>query len=341
MLLWIDGFDSYGTSATPAPSGVLARKYADVAEPTYMNVVAGRLGGYSLILGDNSAYCFLAPGNLTTDSTLVVGVAVMFPGFWHERFLTFYDGPNRGMGVTIETGGELAVYNNNTQLKITSGLGLVPGVWYYIEFKVVCGVSGSYDLHVGTVSQLSDTGVDTRSGSGNNYHTTFRLSGVTLAPTTGLHVDDLYCLDGVGDSVDFLGDMRVVTLRPNGAGNSTDFTPGPTGPNYACVNEVVCDDDTSYVEDDTTGHKDLYDYQDLTGIGSIKAVAVWTDCRETDATPFTLKTVCRSGGADDADAGQSIGSTSYLTKRRILEQDPATVAPWTSVDAAQFGVEVG
>jgi len=346
-LLWIDGFDSYGTStgSAPSPTGVVGRKYSTIFAESSMKIRAGRLGGYSLDIYWNG---YIIPENLTTDATIVLGAAIMFRNLIENNvsFLRFMDGALNGFGVRIMSDGELAVCDGaGTQKKITTGLGLVANVWYYIEFKVVVNnTTGSYNLRVAETSVLSDSGLNTRADGGtHNYYTTFKVY-MPLPSTITTGVDDLYCLDGSGSvNNDFLGNMRVVTLRPDEAGDSAQFTPD-TGSNFARVNEEVCGNDSNYVEDATTGHEDLYNYGALTGISdNIKGIMVCTDCRETDATSFIIKTVCKPSTTDRPDAGQSVGSTSYVTKRRILETNPDGTDPWdvTSINAAQFGVQVG
>ena len=97
------------------------------------------------------------------------------------------------------------------------------------------------------------------------------------------YFDDLYVCDGSGSvNNDFLGDVRVVTVRPNGAGGSTQWTPD-SGSNYARVNETISGEDSNYVEDGTSGHEDRYAYGDLSGVLGIKGLVICTDCRETDA----------------------------------------------------------
>jgi len=348
MLLWIEGFDNFGTSngAAPSPVGVVARKYPLVGYENLMDVEAGRLGGHALQLVYDST-CYLSPGPLTINATMIVGCALKW-GAWvanTNRFLAFYDGTTLGMNLHITAAGEIAIYLGTSLIATTSGAGIATGAWFYVEFKVVCNASGSYELRINGVNKLSNGSVNTKAGT-HDYHTTFRLTGTSTTDAQDAHFDDLFCLDGSGAfNNTFLGNMRVVTMRPDEAGASTQFTPD-SGDNYARVNEVVCGDDTNYVEDATSGHKDLYGYAALAGISpaaAIKGIQINTDCRETDATSFSLITVCKSGATESDDAAQAIGSTNYVTRKRILETDPDTAAAWTkdSLDVVQCGIKVG
>lgn len=341
-LLWIEGFEGMGTSdgSHPSPTGILSRKYPTVVYPDYMWLVAGRTGGHGLNM--NGVWAELYTSNLTTNATMVVGFAYYYTATYQARIVTLYDGAQQGVNLRQATGGELAVYRDGTLLATTSGLGLQTGTWYWIELKVVCGDSGSYELRVGGINKLSASGVDTKAGS-NDYHTRVGWIG----PANGaMYIDDIYILDGSGSANnDFLGNVKVVAIVPDGdVSGYQDFTPSAGSDHYALVDENPVNDDTDYVESGTTGHKDLWTYVAASGLGTtIAGIQINTMVRETDAESFSLKTLIKSDTTEDEGAGEVIGSTSYKMLKRISETDPATAAAWTSsgVNAAQFGVKVG
>lgn len=338
MLRWIDGFESYGTSGDA--SG-LARKYASVTGPTFWDIDTGRLGGYAL-KGTGYSAIDCRSKALTTDATMIVGFALKvagteYPNAW--KLISLYD-TVEGVNVYVSALGELVVYCGVTLLGSSPVAALPLNNWVYVELKVLCNaVTGTYELRVNGTAVVSGSG-DTKAGA-NDYHQAFAIwhcgSGVT--PT---YYDDLYVADGSGTvNNDFLGNHKVVALVPNGAGDSSQWTPSAGG-NYACVDENPSNGDTDYVEDGTAGHRDLFACSDVSDLGIIRGVQVSTICRETDVNPFTLKTVVKSGSTVDADAGQPIGSTDYVARTRILETDPATDAAWTQsgVNGMQIGIEV-
>jgi len=345
MLLWIEGFEGFGTTlnADPSPVGVVGRKYS-VAHEDDMRVATGRLGGYSLHYLIEAAIALYSPGLSTTDDTLVVGFATKFSSTGNTCYLMcMYDGGN-ALGINlriIPTTGELLIYRGSTLLKTTSGLGLLTGAWYYIELKVVCANSpnGSYEVRVGGINVLSATGVDTQVGA-FAYHYKF---GMTTTAGLNPYFDDIYCLDGSGAvNNDFLGNMRVIALRPDGDTAANAWTRSGGAENYDLVNEDICDDDTGYVESAVSTTKDLYTYDAVASLAdSIKGVQINTMCRETDANSFSLVTVSKLGATESNSAAAAIGTTNYVTKTRLMETDPTGNA-WTiaNVDAAQFGIKV-
>jgi hypothetical protein len=159
-----------------------------------------------------------------------------------------------------------------------------------------------------------------------------------------LRLDDVYLCDTGGSrNNDFLGDVRVVTLRPNADTGQADFTPSAGSVHYPMVAEAPDDDgDASYVESGTVGHKDLYGYQDLAAsAAAIMAVQVATVTRKDDAGSRSLRTVLKSGPTMANGAIRVLG-TPYALYDDRFEIDPATGAAWTKagVDALEAGVEV-
>jgi len=338
-LLWIEGFEGFGTVIGDPPiTGLLGRKYSVVSQEAALDIEAGRYGGYALEFNINSSY--LTSIALTTDPTLVVGIAVMFGSIQPLEFLDFYDGTTKGLNLRLATGGELAVYRGTTLLQQTTGLGLTIGTWYYIEFKVVTDNStGSYEVRLGGVTQLSDSDVDTEAGT-HTYHDIVKFSGGNISGL--LTIDDIYILDGSGtDANTFLGNQCVIALNPVADTADKDWTPSAGSDNYAMVDEAASNDDTDYVESATTDHLDLYDFED-TALVEINGIQINTTCKLTDASPFTLKQVVKSGTTTDDGATESVPS-SYGQLRRIVRLDPDTDVVWTpsGLNAAQFGIEVG
>ncbi len=338
-LLWVDGFESYGTSngSAPSPTGIIARQYT-VAYESSMDIEEGRLGsGHSLEIGISSDY--IKTPALTTNDTLIVGFAfkLMDDGL---DLMYLYDGGTEGVGLTFSNG-YLSVNRGSTLLEIADFHFSVNN-WYWLEFKVKCNdTTGTYELKVGETVIASDTGVDTQAGS-NAYHNRVQLG--QGGGTQRARYDDFYVCDGAGSvNNDFLGNVSVTTLFPSGAGTTTNFTPS-AGANYTCVDEQLINEDTDYVESSTAAHKDTYAYDNVgAGLSNIKGLQIDTLCRETDVTSYSLKTPIRSNATDYDDSAQAIGTTDYVFKRRIAELDPNTSAAWleAAINAAEFGIKVG
>jgi hypothetical protein len=340
-LLWLEGFEGFGTTIgnDPLPFGAIARKYINVVNETNMVLKAGRIAGYSLQMPNAATFHTHA---LTTNATMVAGCAFLPQSGTDYSIMIFWDGPaDKNMNIRWDDGtGEISVWRENTLLATTSGLGLSAGNWYYAELKAVTHNSnGSYEARINGVNVLSDSGIDTQTGA-NAYSDSVRFFGASSNPAW----DDIYILDATGSiNTDFLGNCKIVAIVPNGDDTANFGTSTPNASHYANVDENPSDDDTSYVEDGTANITDLYDYEDLVGSGSIGGIQINTMCRETDITPFNLVTPIESNGTQYDDAGVAIGSTSYVTKTRVVEADPNTSVAWTyaGVNAAKIGIKVG
>jgi hypothetical protein len=339
-LLWIEGFEGYGTAtnSAPQPVGVIGRKYPYTAFEQNMDLEVGRLGGYCLELPGASA---MGTPSLTTDDTLIVGFAFRVDGSSNLTLMALWDGASKNVNLRYnKTSLELEIYLDNVLLETTSGLGIANHTWYWIEMAVKTnGSVGTYDVELSGVNILSDTGIDTQTGS-NAWSSSIRWFG---GGTTN-RWDDMYVCDSTGSTNNgMLGNVKVIGLSPNADDTANFGTSTPNVSHYANVDENPSDDDTSYVEDSTANVTDLYDYETLSGSGDIFGLQINTQCRETDAATFSLITPIKSNGTQSDDAGTVVGTTSYTTRSRVSEIDPDTSAAWTfaGVDAAKFGIKVG
>jgi hypothetical protein len=342
MLLWLDGFETYKTSGA-LTSTLLTRRYSFVDYATYYSITAGRIVGYAL-KGTWHGFCYLTTPYLTTDDTLIVGLAYKsdsIPG--QSSLLILYDGSQVGVNLTITTAGEVEVYRNTTLLQATSGLGLVAGQWYYIEFKVKCNSStGTYEVRIDNTPVLSGTGVNTKAGT-HDYHDRVSLR----CPTDASYFDDMWICDSTGIyNNDFLGNCKVVAISPDGDDSVNWSTVYPAlSSHYADLDDgATSDDDTTYVEDATTGHRDLFTYSSVPStLTQVLGLAVYNTCRVTDANAAILKTVISSNGDEVVSDGDNISSTSYIITNYISEIDPDTSGPYDvdTINNVKFGIEVG
>ena len=92
---------------------------------------------------------------------------------------------------------------------------------------------------------------------------------------TQMRFDDVYLVDTSAPNGDFLGDVRVAYLAPNGNGASSQFVGSDLNSvdNYLLVDEVPANDDTDYVQSDVLNNIDTYALADLpANAGVVKSV---------------------------------------------------------------------
>lgn len=277
----------------------------------------------------------------STYTTLIVGTAFnfdgSFPGLTSGRGpIGFYTSANAIVGcVTLSAGGQLQVTNSSSTVIATGTKVLNPATWYYIEFKlVVNGASGTCEVHLDGATEIAST-------VGNFGSTGINIVGFDCNAGAAFAIDDTYCADTTGSAPQntFLGPSRIITPMPDAAGTHSQWTANGTTPNFACVNEVPPDDDTTYVSDSTPGDLDSYVFGQADGGATIFCVQTNHYARKDDANTRQIAPLIRQAGTD------FIGNTfteaaSYTCFTQLWNQDP-TGTNWTPAvfNADEFGVK--
>lgn len=231
-----------------------------------------------------------------------------------------------------------------TQIAI-SPAGVFDDNWHYIEvYAVIHDTTGRVTVKVDGSIVIDFTG-DTRNGGTSTNIDAIRFRTAIYSswtPNSPITVDDLYVCDGTGTANNsFLGDVRVQSLMPNGAGASTQLTPTGSANNYVNVNEVPYNA-ASYNGSSTVGQRDTYTLSDLVGntaaIFGIQSVA---HMQKSDAGTANVKIALKSGAGVYYDNVQSLGS-STAAYVQVRETDPATSSAWTvsNANALEAGMEV-
>jgi len=148
---------------------------------------------------------------------------------------------------------------------------------------------------------------------------------------------------GYGSQVEFTT-FSAEILRPNAAGDLTQLG-ASAGSNYACVNEVDADDDTTYVYEDfgETVSEDLYNLPSHSvGSGTINKITVYARCCEIYCNPENYARV-----SIKSNSTISYGSFENLTDEWITYSQEWATNPadsqaweWDDIDALQIGVEL-
>lgn len=216
------------------------------------------------------------------------------------------------------------------------------GVWTYLEVSVTVSDTVG-EVHVrrdgANTDLVSYTGDTRNGGTSTNIDSVIFSTYVETVSYT-----DIYILNDTGTTNnDFLGDVAVATLRPNGNGNSTMLTgsDGNQVDNYLLVDETPFSA-TDYTQSDTAGDKDTYTLQNLPATAStVYAVQVHVNMQKDDAGAAQARSILRSGSTDYPGTTQTL-STTPLNFVDLYNQDPATSNEWTTtdVDALEAGMEV-
>lgn len=300
--------------------------------------------GYMLQLG-TSASTVATFGFPTPSTKVTVGVAFMLtalPGSAAFVVSLAADaGATQHTAATVNPNGSVSLTRAGVVLA-TSAAGLVGGgQWHYWE------LTSTISDTVGVASlRLDGAEVATFTGDTKNSGTSTLIDSVKLhcavANNNGWH-DDLYVLNDQGPAPwnAPLGDCRVQTLVPTGAGALAQLTPVGSANNWDNVDELP-PSVTDYNSSSTPGQQDTYTMSDLIlGTTTILGVSVNANALKNDAGARSLKNLVRVGGTNYAGSTRAL-AISAVTVPEVWQTNPATSAAWTpaEVNAIEAGVEV-
>lgn len=217
-LLLIEGFDHYASADLPRKGWQVGSSYYCQIAPT-----AGRRGG--------GAFCVASSYDIKktfggTATTVIAGVAATLMNADQIQIFDFMESAISHVSIYWSSAdGKFRAYRNgvSTFLGQSTVAFTASSAYRYIEAKVyIHGTAGTVEIRVDGATVLSLTGQNTKNG-GSGYCDTLRLAMYSGNTTT--YFDDLYLCDAAGAAPhnDFLGDCRVDTLLPSGAGTYGDL----------------------------------------------------------------------------------------------------------------------
>ena len=338
-LLFVDGMTHYATADLPLKYNG-SKSYSNV---TISTVEQRRATSKSLRI-TNSASVYVQKNVVSSDDTIIFGFAY-FQATNFDVTTGWVISNATGNQITLipKSDGSIEVRRGSasgTLLGSTAAAAISPDVWNYIEVKVkISDAAGTYDIVVNGVNVLSGAGADTQ------FQSTPIFSILTVYGNSGgfAYYTDMYVLDSIGATCnDFLGDCRVDTLMPDGAGNYAQWTPS-AGANYECVDDAgALDYDTTYVSTDVLNELDSYTFDNLSPLGApIYSVTENLSTKKTDASTFKITPTTRVAASDYLGTEVTIPS-SYQVLQNTWEVNPDDAAAWAEADVngAEFGVKL-
>jgi hypothetical protein len=323
-LLFMDGFDA----------GDIAAKWS-IASGTWNYTASTRFGsGGAASVG--SAGTTLK--SFTASAQIFLGCAVLVSNLTNRTLFTLRadSGSTVHLKLVAQVDGSLALQRNTTTIATTSPASITQNVWSYLETSAtIADAGGVVQVKVNGTTVLNFTG-DTR-----NAGTSTNIDTFVIGEDTSIVYDDLYICNGLGSAPynTFLGDVRINTLVPTGAGSSTGFAPS-AGANYTDVDELPFSA-SDYVSATASGTRDLYAMSDVMGSYSVLAVQNNVVAKKTDAGGTAIKPAVKSGGTVYYGSNTTLTATD-ATISDLRTTDPATGVAWTqsNVNALEAGMEI-
>jgi len=339
-LRFCDSFDHYETAD-------ITMKWSSTGGISPTIGVVGRNGTSGLRLANLLGSSISK--TIDNQQTWIIGFAVSIASLPASDLpiVQIIDSSTTQVTFCIASDGKIKAYRGESwsggTLLGTSSSGIGAGSFYYLELKVIIdNTIGAVEVRINASSVLSLTGVDTQV-TANAYANVIMIGEDSGASVLQTDIDDLVILDGTGSvNSNFIGDVRVEALLPNGDGNYSQWTPVGSATNYQNVDENPPDDDTTYNVEGTSGQKDSFAIQNVSLVtGTVKGLVTHMATRKDDAGTRQIRRFVRVSGTDYAGSAVTVQS-SYIYNSEVLETNPNTSSPWslTELNVLEAGVEV-
>lgn len=354
-LIWMDGFDAYGTSGS-AKLVMESSLYVWAQVNLTNQTRTGR--GYAIVLPWNSSVgspVFVRKAFEVKDEIIVgfawkVNAIEELKEICRFQYDDHFGTVRSHLQVNMAADGAVSIGNvsdnGSTWVKMAdSGPNvLFPNVWHFIEIKVAFGENGSVQVRVDNQTCLEATG-RTKNPLSPGLCNLWRASNFQLedASFNDTSIDDLYILDTAGSEFnDFLGDVVVHTVLPNEDGSLNQLNQfGGSLQKYTAVDDIPPDGDTSYVFGNVVGQQERYLVDQLpTNVINVLAVSVHARAKKDAAGASQIKLLARVDGVNEIGPAEPV-TTQYITRALMLERAPGGSA-WTKAkaEAMEIGFEV-
>ena len=344
MLLWMDGFDIYGTGTT-GRTNMLDGVYAEIPSTgSGPQTTQARTGVNSFQLPINNGDPGFRRIFGANKATVGFGFACWFSnlptGNSNLVLAQFNDNANAPVCcITVTTTGQIEVRtgSHTGAVRATSAPVLVTTAWQHVEIKTTFhNTTGACEVRVNGQTVINASNINT-DNLGTSYAAQVRhgRGGVGMVYSLTSYIDDMYAWDLSGSyNNDFIGDKKVYTIFPSADTAVADWTPDSGGVGFSRINEVP-PVDASYIQGSTPGDVSEFAMTDLPAdVTNVLALQMYTRQLKTDAGDSSVQMAVVSGASDasGADRPLTLAATYYMD---VFEEDPDTSAPWTKtgVDA--------
>jgi hypothetical protein len=327
-LLWFDGFDNYGSDEN------ILKAY------DYGSFGYWRSGGrFSTSIGMYYSYGYTLYKTIPNHTQLFVGFAFNNVALNHN-FLLFQDASNNDqLTLNVNSSGNIEVKRGTTILATSTNIIYVNN-WDYIAVDVgFDNTTGYIQVWINGVKDIDISNIDTQNTALSGCS---RLA-LTSEKTLQIYFDDFYIADNTGSlNNTIIPEAKVIPLIPSADTAQKDFTASTGSDNYAMVDEVTPDGDTTNVNASTNNAKDIYELSDLpAGTSDVYGVSTIVYARKDDTGVAYLNYGIKSGSTESFSLNNLL-STSYVHFIKFDETDPNTSSQWTysTVNSLQCGISV-
>lgn len=304
-------------------------------------------GGAMITNASGSTYCALS---FPTGTTLVhgFGLRLNYYGTSWSWWRAFEGLSTPHLSLRFDASKHMLLYRGDGATLLATSTWTAPAgnVWMYVEIKVsIATTGGMCEVRVNGQTIISYSG-NTRNGGSGFFDTTIFMPSENSSANY-ITIDDAYMLDttGVAPYNDYLNDIVVRTLLPNGNGDSSQWV----GSDADSVNNYQLVDDpsssmTDYVGSSISGDTDLYTMEDLPATYNVLATQEVLYAQKSDGgVPPNLQPATKGvlGTVRTDTAISTLSTTAQVFNGDIRTVDPDN-NPLTvsTVNGMQIGVKL-
>lgn len=261
--------------------------------------------------------------------------------------------------VTLDNTGALRLYDEDGQVGSASSA-LSTGTWYRIEVKLDRSGAGGSHIVEAKIDGTNFASASNRNVGQNIASVNWGGNLLSEAQTAGdWFFDDIAINDSTGSfQTSYPGEGRIIHLKPNGNGDTSQWTVGTgASSHYTYVDEVTPNDNTSsdYLLSSTIGQTDEFTLESsgLTN-ETITLVSIFGRFSGTNITTnrgIQVRIKASSGGTVENSSTIQPNSNTFFSNQQaaprtspltLYDLPGASTTPWTPSDlaTAQIGVEV-
>lgn len=347
-IVFMDGFDHYGTEATGANNmlrGQWSSLSGNIFDPTYPVSSIRRSGSNSLRVTGNARFS-LRGEKLVVGQAFGLYIPTLPIDVGYVDGICFYNQAGNGIiDVTIMPDGALRIIsgsptNSNSNLIEITDTAIIPGSFIHLEIKLVIdNTVGSIEIRVNGIilTQIGTLNLGSSGCASIAWHTSVLGNSGPF-----MYIDDVITWDDNGDFFnDFVGPLRLITDFAEADTAQADWIVNGAASGVDAINEVPPNGDTSYLGSDTVGDISEFTMPTLPSeLATIAGIFVPVMARSDEAGISSVRVSMVSNGQAFDGVDHAL-SPQYVYYRDSYEYDPDNEEAWTkeSFEAALIRIE--
>lgn len=332
-------FEAFAATADFADQGLINEDTTKVA----FHATNGRYGGGCCqITDDDKALSVpVTPGG-ATPQTVFIGASCKVSAYpaAADHLIQFKDS-NGTIAATLilQPSGIIKAYEGTISVKgeTSAPVPLDEYFWLEVQFRPD-SLTGICEIRFNETTVLNLTGANLDNASLKDVGTV-NFKGAAGTTTSW---DDILIMDDQGTTFNtHMGDLKIEKKAPTADTAQDDFTPSTATDNYAMVDDIPSDGDTSYNASNTVNDEDLLAHAALGATPvTVHGVVVNLIAKDTGVSRG-LKASCKSNATTVRGAEKTLAG-GYTHFQEMYAKDPDGDVAWdgAAVDAADYGYQV-